>query len=212
MKLVDISWPITLGTTGYKDRFKVGIEMVKDFERDGVRESQVLLSSHSGTHVDAPAHFLKDGASIDHVALEQLSGVCVVLDLMDVSDSITGDRLQKFDDLIGEDSIVLFKTSNSLVSATAPFKPDFIFLHESGARYLVAKGVKAVGIDYLGIERGDPSHATHRALLEAGVAIIEGLRLAHVEAGEYPFMCLPLAIEGVEAAPARAILLVSEEE
>lgn len=208
MKLLDISWPISAATTSYKDRYIVKIEPLKEFEKDGVRESMIELTSHTGTHVDAPAHFLRDGKTIDHVELERFAGSCVVLDLMDVADAITDERLEEHDGEIADEDIVLFKTTNSLIAATDPFNPHFVYLHESGARYLVEKGVKAVGIDYLGIERGDPSHATHTLLLEAGIAIIEGLRLAHVEPGEYPFMCLPLNVIGADAAPARAVLLI----
>lgn len=208
MKLLDISWPISSATTGYKDRHIVKIEKLKKFDKDGVRETMIELSSHTGTHVDAPAHFLRDGVTIDEMALERLAGSCVVLDLMNVEDAITQEHLQEYDDVIADEDIVLFKTINSLTPATGPFNPHFVYLHESGARYLVQKGVKAVGIDYLGIERGDPMHTTHTVLLQAGIAIVEGLRLAHVDAGEYPFMCLPLNIIGVEAAPARAVLLV----
>ncbi|MCX5924916.1 MAG: cyclase family protein [Candidatus Dependentiae bacterium] len=208
MKLLDISWPISAAITSYKDRYIVKIEPLKEFEKDGVRESMIELTSHTGTHVDAPAHFLRDGKTIDHVELERFAGSCVVLDLMDVTDAITDERLEEHDGEIADEDIVLFKTTNSLIAATDPFNPHFVYLHESGARYLVEKGVKAVGIDYLGIERGDPSHATHTILLEAGIAIIEGLRLAHVEPGEYPFMCLPLNVIGADAAPARAVLLI----
>lgn len=212
MKLLDISWPISTATTGYKDRYVVKINKHKEFDVDGVRESVIELSSHTGTHIDAPAHFLRDGVTIDQVALERFAGSCVILDLMAVEDCITQEHLEEYEDDINEEDIVLFKTTNSLIAATDPFNPHFVYLHESGARYLIAKGVKAVGIDYLGIERGNPDHITHTLLLEANVAVIEGLRLAHVEPGEYPFMCLPLALVGTEAAPARAILLVEEEE
>jgi arylformamidase len=208
MKLLDISWPITTATTGYKDRHIVSLEQLKDFDKDGVRESKIALYSHTGTHVDAPSHFLRDGKTIDEVELERLTGTCVVLDLMEVEDAITMELLEQFDDLIAPDEIVLLKTSNSLLEATAPFNPHFVYLHQSGARYLIEKGIKAVGIDYLGIERGDSNHTTHTLLMHADVAIIEGLRLAHVDAGEYPFMCLPLNVIGAEAAPARAVLLV----
>jgi arylformamidase len=211
MKLVDISWPISVATTGYKDRHIVNLEELKNFDKDGVRESKVSLYAHTGTHVDAPAHFLRDGKTIDEVELERLSGSCVVLDLMEVEDAITSEHLEHFDDFIAPGDIVLLKTANSLLEATAPFNPHFVYLHESGARYLVSKGAKAVGIDYLGIERGDSAHTTHTTLMQADIVIIEGLRLAHVDAGEYPFMCLPLNIIGMEAAPARAVLLVEEE-
>lgn len=210
VELLDISWPISGATTGYKDRFVVKINTLKEFDKDGVRESTIELSSHTGTHVDAPSHFLRDGITIDQMPLEDLMGLSSVIDLMEVVDCITEEHLRMHDEEIEQAQIVLFKTSNSLIPAISPFNPHFVYLHESGARYLIEKGVRVVGIDYLGIERGDSSHATHTVLLKAGVAIVEGLRLAHVEPGEYPFMCLPLNVIGTEAAPARAVLLLEE--
>ena len=81
MKIFDISWPISKATTGYKDRYIVGIDEIKNFNRDGVRETAIHLSSHSGTHVDAPSHFLKEGKCIDEIHLDRLIGDCVVLDM-----------------------------------------------------------------------------------------------------------------------------------
>lgn len=208
MKLIDISWPISTATTGYKDKKSVHISATKEFDKDGVRESTIQLSAHSGTHIDAAAHFLRDGKTIDEMALERFIGSSIVLDLMQVTDSITADDLKEYGNHIQEEDIILFKTTNSIIPATDPFSPHFIYLHESGARYLIEKKVKAVGIDYLGIERGDPSHQTHTLLMHADILIIEGLRLAAVEPGHYPFICLPLNIIGTEAAPARAVLLI----
>src|SRR5688572_18854594 len=100
MKLLDISWPISTATTGYKDRHIVSLEELKNFDKDGVRESKMALYSHTGTHVDAPSHFLRDGKTIDEVELERLTGSCIVLDLMEVEDKITMEDLEQFDDLI----------------------------------------------------------------------------------------------------------------
>ncbi len=110
--------------------------------------------------------------------------------------------------MIPDNSIVLFKTKNSLLECDALFNPVFIFLAPDAAQLLVEKQVKAVGIDYLGIERGQPDHATHVTLLAKNIPIIEGLRLKDIKAGSYFLCCLPLAIQGLEAAPARAVLLI----
>jgi arylformamidase len=208
MKLLDISWPISSATTAYKDRKSIKITELEKFDTNGVRHSLIELSAHTGTHIDAPAHFLRDGKTIDEMELERFAGSSLVLDLMDVPDCITDEHLRAYDEAIADEDVVLLKTSNSLLDVNAPFNPDFVYLHESGARYLIEKGVKAVGIDYLGIERGDATHPTHKALIEADVAIIEGLRLAAVDPGVYPFICLPLNVIGTEAAPARAVLLL----
>lgn len=207
MKIIDISWPITENITGYKNRKNIIFNTYKTFEKDGWRESLITLESHSGTHVDAPTHFLKKGNSIDQIPLEQLIGPCIVLDLTDVPEKITRDVLFRYDEIIYKDSVVLFKTSNSATKPEDLFNPAFIYLEVTGAQYLQEKNVKAVGIDYLGIERNQPGHETHIALMQKNIAIIEGLRLGHVQAGEYFFVCLPLATVGLEAAPARAILI-----
>jgi len=207
MNVIDISWPISKATTGYKDRSIVNIEEIKNFNRDGVRETAVHVSSHTGTHVDAPAHFLRDGKTIDEMHLEHFIGDCIVLDMTTCAERITRDCLIAHDNDIVKDSIVLLRTANSDLNPTDKFSPHFVYLEASGALYLAEKKVKAVGIDYLGIEHSQHGHPTHENLMHADVAIIEGLRLGHVRAGKYLFVCLPLNVIGVEAAPARAVLI-----
>jgi len=205
MKIIDISWPLSQKSTTYKDKKSIQFSLINTVEKDGVQESSLTLSSHTGTHVDAPAHFLADGKNIDKIPLDQLIGPCKVFDLTKITNVITAEHLHDFD--LEEDDIVLFKTSNSLLAATAPFKKDFVYLDFSAAHYLVDCGISAIGFDYLGIERDQPAHDTHKILMDADIAIIEGLRLSHVKQDSYLFVCLPLAVQELEAAPARAILV-----
>ena len=205
MRIFDISWPISRTTVGYKDQTTVKFEDVKTFQKDNARETIIQLDSHTGTHVDAPAHFIRDGATIDQVGLHSLIGPSAVIDLTTVGEKITAENLEEKD--IREGDIILLKTTNSSLDATGDFYPYFVYLDVSGAQYLVSKKVKAVGIDYLGIERGDPDHLTHITLMKNNVTIIEGLRLQKVKAGSYFCCCLPLYTIGIEAAPARAVLL-----
>ena len=205
MKIIDISWPITEHTTQYKNRNEIKIVPTKEFDRDGVRSSCLTIGSHVGTHVDAPAHFLKEGVTIEKVSLEKLMGPCEVLDLTFVIGAITAKDLASF--VFKKDIILLFKTRNSLLSFDAPYNPEFVYLDKTGAQFLADAQVRAVGTDYLGIERNQPQHETHDILLGAGIPIIEGLRLAMVQPGHYHFYCLPLAVHGAEAAPARAVLV-----
>ena len=207
MKIFDVSWPISKATTGYKDRHIVAIDEIKNFNRDGVRETAIHLSSHTGTHVDAPSHFLKEGKTIDEIGLDRLVGDCIVLDMTTCAERITRDCLLAHDNDIRNDSIVLLRTTNSDFNATDKFSPHFVYLESSGAAYLAEKRVKAVGIDYLGIEHSQPGHPTHEVLMNSDVVIIEGLRLGHVQKGNYLFVCLPLNMIGTEGAPARAILI-----
>lgn len=205
MNIIDISWPISLDITAYKDRKIVNITYTKTFERDHARESIITLGSHTGTHIDAPSHFLADGHSIHQVALEATCGPCVVLDCTNIEEAITDTDLKHH--VIEQGARVLLKTRNSTLAATAPFNYSFIYLAASGAEYLASKNIRGVGIDYLGIERQQPNHETHEILMRAGITIIEGLRLAHVQEGEYTLWCLPLSVQGLEAAPARAVLI-----
>ncbi len=203
--IIDISWPITADMTAYKDRKLVVVNKTKTFEKDQVREAVVTIGTHSGTHVDAPAHFVATGHTIDQLNLSLLVGRCRVLDLTHCVERITVDDLAVHGIQAGER--ILCKTCNSQEDPTAPFNPSFVFIDDAASAYLVTRKVAAVGIDYLGIERQQPEHQTHQQLLEAGIAIIEGLRLASVPPGLYDLICLPMLMNGLDAAPARAILL-----
>jgi arylformamidase len=204
-KVIDISWPMSSSMTAYKDRHIVSFTPTKDFAKDGARETTVVLGTHSGTHVDAPSHFLEKGSSIDQLDLKMLLGPCFVLDLSHVDGCITQAELSRFS--IDQGSRILLKTKNSLRPDNDLFDTSFVYLEKSGAQYLVEKKVQAVGIDYLGIERSQPDHATHAMLFQKNIGVIEGLRLKNVEEGHY-FLCgFPLKLQGLDAAPARVILI-----
>lgn len=205
MKVLDISWPIDPAMTAYKNKKTVLFDCTKTIDKDGARDSTITLSSHTGTHVDAPSHFLRDGKTIDEINPERLIGPCKVLHIE--KEAIEADDLKNYE--INAGDIILLKTSNSAFSPQDAFDPSYCYLHESGARYLSEKKVKAVGIDYLSIERSHPEHPTHVTLFHHDIVIIEGLRLEHVQPGSYFFVCLPLFTFGLEAAPARAILIES---
>jgi len=203
MKIIDISWPITVGMTEYKDRTTVRFEKIKDFPVDEVRETVITFHSHTGTHVDAPSHFLNSGRSIDDVSLPHLIGSCNVIEIDSAVISVSD--LEKH--TINRDDIILFKTKNSAVDISEKFKKNFVYLEKQAAQYIADKKVKSVGIDYLGIEREQSEHETHKILLRSDIPIIEGLRLKEVKPGTYFLICLPIKLVGLDAAPARAILL-----
>jgi arylformamidase len=206
-KIIDISWPIKPGMTEYKDQAKVKFIPTKVFGKNSACEHDIVLTTHTGTHVDAPGHFLPEGAKLDEFDLQNLVGPCVVFDLTHVQEKISQTDLVGLPIKSGE--IVLFKTKNSFLDNNAKASTNFIYLDASAAQFLVSKKVKAVGIDYLGIEREQPGHETHKALLNAKILIIEGLRLKDVQSDNYFLCCLPLKLNGLEAAPARAVLLKS---
>jgi arylformamidase len=203
--IIDISWPIGENSTTYKNKKNISIVSTKSFDGDHVRESQLNISAHTGTHIDAPAHFMEHGNTIDKNDLQSTIGYCKVLDFTNIKTAIEEKDLVSHN--IEKDDIILLKTKNSSLSPTEPFNPNFIYLEKSGAEYLVKQKAKCVGIDYLGIERGQPNHETHKILLLHNIIIIEGLRLGGVEPSSYKLFCLPINLIGTEAAPARAILI-----
>ena len=203
-RIIDISMTIHEGMQVYKnkDEKRPKIYNTVNHQTGKVHESRIDIDVHCGTHVDAPLHMLAGGETIETVGLEQLVGPARVLDLTHVEDAITKDDLVPHGIQRGER--ILFKTKNSL---TDEFLWDFVYLREDGAQYLIERGVTLVGTDGLGIERAQPEYTTHRPLLRNGIVIVEGLRLGHVEAGSYWLVIAPLKLTGIDAAPARAILV-----
>lgn len=208
--IIDISWPITPDITEYKDRKTVKLERIKTYAADGVRETMICLHNHTGTHIDAPSHFTEHGGSSETVELAKLIGPCRVLDLTHVTDKITKADLEQHAIKAGER--ILLKTNNSVLAFTAPFEGNFIYVTGDAAQHLADTKIACVGIDYLGIERSQPGHETHKLLLQRGVVIIEGLRLAHVAPGQYQLYCLPLNIPGIDGVPCRAVLISKDQE
>lgn len=172
---------------------------------DTANVSRLSLSSHTGTHVDPPSHFIAGGRSLDHLSLDVLIGPARVIDVGDV-DVIDAGILGR-SDLTGV-TRVLFKSRNSrLWKGNSPFAKDFVYLDHSAAQVLVARGIKLVGIDYLSIEKFDfDVPRTHFELLGADVVVVEGLDLSDVPPGDYELICLPLKIKDGDGAPARVVL------
>lgn len=169
--------------------------------------SQIIMSAHMGTHVDAPDHFLGNGRTVEALPLNILSGRVYVLYLPNV-DLITADVLAKAE-IPPRTRRLLFKTRNSDIWARGErtFQTDFVALSPDGAEYLVDRGFKLVGVDYLSVAPYKKSRPTHEILLRAGVIIVEGLDLSAVSPGRYTLQCLPLKLVGADGAPARVILI-----
>jgi arylformamidase len=203
-RIYDISMPITSDMPVYKGKEEKRpiITVESDHLTGTAYESSIKMNLHTGTHLDRPLHMIANGSTMDTLNLEELITECKVLNMTEVKDKITAN------DLIGKDiqqgDFVLLKTRNS-------FEPilegDFIYLEQSGAEYLANLKVRGVGIDALGIERSQPGHETHLALMSIGAHILEGLRLAEIKEGRYELIALPLGIAGAEAAPVKAILI-----
>jgi arylformamidase len=177
----------------------VTLERVVSLEEGGVVNlSRLDFGVHTGTHVDAPLHFISGGPAVETLALETLIGPARVLDLT-AADSLDASAFDGCE--LG--ARVLLKTRNSELWERDDFAEDFLGLNESGARRLVEEGVRLVGIDYLTI--GD--EAAHEVLLGAGVIPVEGLDLRGIAAGEYRLVCAPLKLVGSDGAPARVLLI-----
>ena len=167
--------------------------------------SRVVLSSHTGTHLDAPRHFFQEGTAIDGIDPRVLIGPARVCAFPDATAHLTADDLRPLD-LTGIQRL-LFKTPNAALWERTGFQANYIALTESAAHLLVDTGVQLVGIDYLSVdafERHD--FPVHRILLGAGVLILEGLDLRTVPPGEYELLALPLLLQDGDGAPVRALL------
>ena len=167
--------------------------------------SLLTMGSHTGTHVDAPYHFIDGGARLGEVALERMVGEALVVDLRGRA-AVDAAALESAALRTGD--ILLCRTDNSWRWEKAEFQRDFVYLTLDAAGLLVERGIRAVGIDYLSIEQfGSSDFPVHHRLLGAGVFVIEGLDLRAVEPGRYTLVCLPLKFPDLDGAPARAVLL-----
>jgi arylformamidase len=174
---------------------------------DPATVSQLSMSAHAGTHVDAPCHFVRGGSGVDALDLQVLVGPCLVVHTGDV-DALSAGVLEASSIPPGTERL-LFRTRNSDRDTHdgQAFDEDYAALTKDGARWLAARGVRLVGIDALSIASFEDTGLTHQILLEAGVIVLEGLDLGEVEAGHYQLVCLPLKIVGGDGSPARAVLI-----
>lgn len=167
--------------------------------------SQICSSVHIGTHMDAPRHFVGGANGMESMPIEATVGPARVIEIKN-PEVIPVEELEPHHLAKGER--VLFKTENSKHHwKTHEFQETFVYIPEHTAKYLAQRGVQTVGVDYLSVGGYEKDSAeTHRELLGAGISIIEGLNLEHVEPGDYDLVCLPMKIVGSDGAPARAIL------
>jgi arylformamidase len=174
---------------------------------DGANVTRLGMGTHTGTHVDAPWHFIDDGNTLEVVTPDRLIGPCYVADLTFACDHLTPDVLSRADIPEGTRRLLL-KTRNSDLwrSSPAQFRETYLGITPDGARWLVDRGFDLVGIDYHSVEPYGANGDTHRTMLGAGQIILETIDLGHVEPGEYQLICLPLRIDGYDGAPCRAVL------
>ncbi|MBI2465407.1 cyclase family protein [Candidatus Shapirobacteria bacterium] len=207
MKIYDVTLPIHKDMLVWEGDESVSIEQTATLAKDEVALTRFSFGSHTGTHIDAPSHFLQNGKTLDKIPLNKLIGKCRVLDLT----GIKHQEIQVSD--LSERNItkgdrILLKTGNFRLLRKATFPKKYISLSLEAAEFLVKKEVVLVGTDFLSIEKkANPNHPVHKALLSKGIVNVEGLNLENVPAGKYEMICLPLHVVGVDGAPARVILV-----
>lgn len=204
---IDVSVPIRSGMVHWPDNPAIRIDRIKEIEKGASSNvSNLSMGSHTGTHIDAPVHFIPGGVGIDGIDIESLIGPARVVGIRD-REAVRADEIDEQKLIRGER--ILFRTRNSTECWSAEdFMPGFVYISSDAARKLVSVGVRTVGIDYLSVGgyKSPEGKETHQILLRAGITIIEGLDLSGTPPGSYDMICLPLRIEGGDGSPARALL------
>lgn len=208
MQTYDISLTISPVLPVWPGEIKVELERTSKIEEGANSNSTRLrMGVHTGTHVDAPFHFLPEGKTIERIPVKVLTGRAYVLYLpkVDVIDAVVLERAE----IPPRTRRLLIKTKNSQYWAQSlpEFQSDFVGITPDAAELLIKRGVKLIGVDYLSVAPYKKSRPTHEIFLKAGVVIVEGLNLSEITPGRYTLYCLPLKLAGSDGAPARAILV-----
>ena len=208
MEYIDVSFTYYSDMAIYPNNPDFSIQRVQDLEKgDKANVSMISMGTHTGTHIDAPSHFILGGKSIDEIPLEDMNGIAKVLDLRGY-DGISKELLTGYD--IGRGDIVILKTDNTEVFQGNKVLEDYVTLDYHAAEYLAEKKIKMVCIDYMTIEipraRRILGKSVHSILLGNGVLIAEALNLAKAEEGIYQLYCFPLNIIGADGVPVRIVL------
>jgi arylformamidase len=202
---IDVSVPLHTGMVHWPGDPPVQIERTSDMARgDRATISKISMGAHTGTHMDAPVHFLRGERGIDAMPLDATNGPARVIRIRDAA-LIKPEELELHGMQPGER--ILFKTSNSeRCWKTDRFVEDFVSISKDAAELLAERRIRTVGVDYLSVGGLQNGVEIHQSLLRAGIWIIEGLNLSSAAPGNYELVCLPLRVEGGDGAPARAML------
>jgi len=208
LKIYDVSVLVHEGMPIWPGDPKLSMKLASSIAKEGAANvTRLDMGAHTGTHMDAPFHFVPDGSTIEKLSLDVLMGRCRVFDLTASTENISRAMLEKCD--LSGVTRALFKTRNSQrwANDSHEFDKEFLAVAADGAEYLVQRGVKLVGVDYLSVEAyASKTHPVHDTLLRAGVIIVEGLNLSDVAAGDYELIALPLKLKGSDGAPSRVVL------
>ncbi len=200
--LHDVSIPVHPGMIIYRKNPGVEVERALTIDGgDGANVSRLTMGVHSGTHIDGSLHFYDDGTGVDALPLDAMLGRCVVVEIADPGEAIDRAALEAAGIPEGADRVIV-KTPNSRLWDLDEFTHDFVRLDGDGAAFVLERGIRLIGIDYLSI--GD--HDAHMALLGNGVVALEGLDLRRIEPGAYDLICLPMRLIETDGAPARVLL------
>lgn len=208
MTIYDISLPITPTLPVWPGDPPVRLSQPSHLERGDICTiTRLDMGAHTGTHLDAPAHFIRGGATVESLDLDALIGPALVVNAAGLG-HLTAEALEALAIPPGVQRLLL-RTDNSAIwqRCQTAFAENFTAIEPSGAHWLVQRGVRLVGIDYLSVAPFDDGVPTHQILLGAGVIAVEGLDLSAIEPGEYQLVCLPIKIGGSDGAPCRAVLI-----
>ena len=208
MTIYDITLTITPTLPVWPGDPPVRLSQPSHLERGDICTiTRLDISAHTGTHLDAPAHFIRGGATVESLDLHTLIGPALVVDARGCG-HLTAGTLEALAIPPGVPRLLL-RTDNSALwqRGQTTFTENFVAIEPSGAHWLVQRGVRLVGIDYLSVAPFDDGVPTHQILLGAGVIAVEGLNLSAIEPGEYQLICLPIKIGGSDGAPCRAVLV-----
>lgn len=203
---IDISLTLKSGMVHWPGDPEVIIELESDITKnEKCNVSRITMSSHTGTHIDAPFHYIEEGTGIDQMPIDAMKGIARVIEISD-PESVKKEEL--IDKHITKGERILFKTTNSEKCwKSGEFVKDYVYVDTDAAEFLAEKEVLTIGVDYLSvgsmIESGE---VVHKILLSSGIWVIEGLDLSAVNTGSYDFICMPLKIQHGDGAPARAII------
>lgn len=205
MRTYDVTIPIEENMLLYPGDPETRIDRYFRIKRgDAFNLSRISMGTHTGTHIDAPSHYLDNGTTVDRLDPEIFIGPGVIIN---ARGGLAIDRRTLVSSLINDAKRVFFKTANGPKILLSRFHEEYVYLTEDGADYLIEKGVVMCGIDYLSIEKfNNPTAPVHKKLLKAGVVIVEGLNLMDVPSGPCEIFCLPMKVKDGDGAPARVFV------
>lgn len=207
-KLIDVSMEIFSGMLVWQGDDEVDLSRAEKMEEGAhANVSRIRCGVHTGTHVDAPLHFIPGGKTIEQLPLDVLTGPAWVAEFPEIQ-RIRAEELEKAGIPDGTKRLLLKTRNSQILETLTVFREDYAGLEESGAKWILSKGIRLVGNDFLSVATRDQTGPVHRLLLNAEVILVEGLLLGKVPAGACRFYCLPLKLKGSDGAPARAMVEV----